>query len=602
MSHSAPLRDVAAGLPLVPGCYLFRDGKGRLLYVGKAKILRRRVLSYFRPLESQSAKTRALLRDARRLEVILTGSEVEALILENSLVKRHRPRFNVLLRDDKNFPYLKLTVGEPFPRVVLVRRPCQDGNLYFGPYTPASVARRSLKMIARFFQVATCYESFDGSRSRPCLLYQMHQCLAPCVGYVQVAPYGEAVRHVRLFLEGRDKELAGELERRMAAASKAQEYEKAARYRDLLRAVAALNRRQAVAAVGLEDQDYFAMHREGNNASLAIFEMRAGLVQSRREFFFERAGGDDGAFMGEALSRYYSAAPLVPARVFVSAPPEDVGVLEEWLAGRRGQSVRIKTPRRGVHRQFMDTVLENAHLAWESRFAADHNLGVAVHEALQEILGLSETPSRIEALDISHVAGTETVASVVVWEGGRPRRSEYRRLNIRSARPGDDYAAMGEAVARRYGRLVREKRRLPDLVLIDGGAGQLAAAQAALAELGVGNLPVMALAKRREEVYLPGLKEPVQLPTHAPVRHLVTRIRDEAHRFAVAGHRRRRRRRTLVTELTQVRGIGPRRSRDLLKAFGSVEGVRGASQDSLMAVIGPVAAAAVRAHFGQERS
>lgn len=306
--------------------------------------------------------------------------------------------------------------------------------------------------------------------------------------------------------------------------------------------------------------------------------------------------------MEQALSRYYSVAPLVPGRVFVSTPPEGAGVLEEWLAGRRGQRVRIKCPRRGVHRQFMDTVLENARLAWESRFAADHNLGVAVHEALRETLGLAETPSRIEALDISHLAGRETVASVVVWEGGRPRRSEYRRLNIRSARPGDDYAAMEEAVARRYGRLVREKRRLPDLVLVDGGAGQLAAAQAALAKLGVGNLPVIALAKQREEIYLPGVKEPVELPTHAPVRHLVTRIRDEAHRFALAAHRRRRRRRTLTTELMQVRGIGRRRSRDLLQTFGSVEGVRRASQGRLMAVVGPVVAAAVRAHFSQERS
>ena len=455
-------------------------------------------------------------------------------------------------------------------------------------------------MIARFFQVATCYEKFDGSRRRPCLLYQMQQCLAPCVGYVEAGPYGQAVRHVRLFLEGRNKDLADELERRMQAASAEKEYELAARFRDLKQAVAALSSRQAVASVGLEDQDYFGMHRQGEKACLEIFEMRAGLVQSRREFFFEAAQGDDDTFMGEALARYYGAAAVIPARVFVSCAPADQPLLEQWLGGQRGERVHIRTPLRGVHRQLMQTVVENARLAWEGRFAADHNMGVAVHEALQEILGLEETPSRIEAFDISHVGGQDTVASVVVWEGGRPRRNEHRRLHIRSASPGDDYAAMTEAVGRRYARQVRENRRLPDLVLIDGGKGQLAAACSALAELAITNLPVMALAKRREEVYLPGVEEAVELPVGSPVRHLVTRIRDDAHRHAVGGHRRRRSRRTVTTQLTLVKGIGPQRSRALLKAFGSVRGVRGASLDRLTAVVGTAPARAVRLHFDGE--
>jgi excinuclease ABC subunit C len=598
---SAPdLKEIAGQLPLEPGCYLFKGSRGRIIYVGKAKALRRRVMSYFSAAEASSAKVQGILRDALSLEVILTGTEVDALILENNLVKRHRPRYNVLLRDDKNFPYLRLTIQDEFPRVVLVRRPQLDGNLYFGPYIPASIARRSLKMIARFFQVATCYEKFDGSRQRPCLLYQMQQCLAPCVGYVEKDDYAEAVRHVRLFLEGRNKDLADVLEQRMQAASRQKEYELAARFRDLKQAVAALSRRQSVAAVGLDDQDYFGMHRHGSQACLEIFEMRAGLVQARREFFFEEAHGEEDTFLSEAISRYYGAAALIPARLFISTEPADVPLLERWLAGKRGERVEIRTPQRGVHRQLMLTVLENARLAWEGRFAADHNMGVAVHEALQELLGMKDTPSRIEAFDISHVGGQDTVASVVVWEGGRPRRNEHRRLHIRTAGPGDDYAAMAEAVRRRYTRQVRENRRLPDLVLIDGGKGQLAAAQAALADIAISNLPVMALAKRHEEVYLPGVEDPVELPAGSPVRHLVTRIRDDAHRHAVGGHRRRRSRRTVATQLTQVKGIGPRRSRALLKAFGSVKGVRSASLERLQSVVGPASAHAVRLHFDGE--
>ncbi len=593
------LRERAAALPERPGCYLFKSARGRILYVGKAKALRRRVLSYFRPAAGHPPRVQAMLAEARDLEVILTGSEVEALILENSLVKKNRPRYNVLLRDDKNFPYLKLTIQDPFPRVVLVRRPRMDGQLYYGPFTPASVARRSLKMVARFFQVATCYEKFDGSRRRPCLLYQMHQCLAPCVGYVEQSAYGEAVQDVRLVLEGRDKELAGSLEGKMRAASAAQEYERAAHYRDLLRAVRALSRRQAVASVGLEDQDYFGMHRQGGRAALQVFQMRGGLVQSRREFFFEDVEGEDGAFLAEALARYYAGTPAVPRRVFLPARPADLSLLEEWLRGQRGEAVRITVPRRGVHRSFMETVQENARLAWEGRFAADHNLGVAVHEALREILGMDEAPSRIEGFDVSHVQGTDTVASVVVWEGGRPRRQDYRRMRIRRPTGGDDFAAMGEAVSRRYARLVKEGKRLPDLILIDGGKGQLGAALRALEELGVATVPVLALAKRQEEILLPGVPEPVRLPADSPVRHLVTRIRDEAHRHAVTYHRRRRQERTLSTELTRVPGIGPRRARALLRAFGSVQGVREAGQEDLAGVVGPAAARAVRRHLGE---
>ncbi|MFQ5719154.1 MAG: excinuclease ABC subunit UvrC [Acidobacteriota bacterium] len=597
-SASPALADVAASAPERPGCYLFRAGSGRILYVGKARILRRRLLSYFQKNRSRSPRTEAMLDEAARIEVILCASEVEALILENSLIKKNRPRYNILLRDDKNFPYLKLTVRDPFPRVVLVRRPRMDGQLYYGPYTPASVARRSLKMVARFFQVATCTERFDGSRLRPCLLHQLDQCLAPCVDSVNAEAYRAAVADVRLFLEGRNKDLRVSLKARMEAASATLAYERAAHYRDLMSAVAALGQKQSVASVGLEDQDYFGLHRDGGRAALQVFEMRGGLIQSRREFFLDDVDGEDGELLAGAIGRYYSGAPLVPERIFTSSPPAGTAVLSAWLRGVRGGAVSIHVPQRGTHRQMMQTVLDNARLAWDGRFAADHTFGVEVLEALRVVLGLDEVPVRIEGFDVSHVQGTDTVASVVVFEGGRPKRSDYRRLRLEDAGGGDDYAAMREAVTRRYRRRVAEGSRLPDLILVDGGRGQLAAACRALSSQGVETLPILALAKQREEVFLPGRDDPLRLPETSPARHLLTRVRDEAHRFAVAYHRTRRRRRTLATDLTRVAGIGPRRARRLLREFGSVAGVKAAGEEELSRVLGPVLAGRLRRELG----
>ncbi|MFQ5669802.1 MAG: excinuclease ABC subunit UvrC [Acidobacteriota bacterium] len=589
------LKKKAASLPERPGCYLFRSPAGRILYVGKAKNLRRRVLSYFRPPAGQPPRVQAMVAEAAGLEVILTGTEVEALILENNLVKKNRPRFNVMLRDDKSFPYLKLTIKDRYPRVVLVRRPRLDGNLYYGPFTPASVARRTLKMVARFFQVATCYERFDGSRPRPCILHQMHRCLAPCMEWVDGPRYGQAVQDVRLFLEGRDLDLVRSLKKRMGEAAAEQDYERAAGYRDLLSSVQALTGSQAMASVGMEDQDYFGMHQEGGRAAVQVFEMRGGLMQSRREFFFEAVDDHAGRFLGEVVARYYAGSPLVPGRIFCASRPAEAALLEQWLGERRGRRVRIVAPRRGVHHRFLRTVEENARLAWSGRFAADHTLGVAVHASLRDLLGLKEAPACIEGFDISHVQGTDTVASVVVWEGGRPRRASYRRMRIRGAVPGDDYAAMAEAVGRRYRRLVETGKRLPDLVLIDGGRGQLSAAQAALEKLGIGTLPVIALAKKDEALYLPARAVPLILAPDDPIRHLVTAIRDEAHRFAVAYHRQRRRARTVATALTAVPGIGPRRARSLLRRFGSVAAVGEASLEDLAAVVGRGAARSLHA-------
>ncbi len=580
-------------LPDRPGVYQYRNAAGEVIYVGKAKSLRSRVRSYFQPSAQHPPRTALLVEAIADLEIIVVDTEIEALILEANLIKRERPRFNVILRDDKNFPYLKLSLADPFPRVSLVRRARLDGNLYFGPFIPASVARRSLKMIPKFFRVATCNEVFDGKR-RPCLYYHLDQCLAPCAGKTNPEEYGRAVDHARLFLEGRDRELAASLAARMREARDAERYEEAARYRDTLRTVESLAVRQHLASVGLEEQDYFADHREGQQAALQLFQMRAGKVQARREFTFEELDVDPPSFYAAALAQYY-ADQAPPPEVYVPVAPADPALLGRWLSERRGAKVTLKVPERGVKRRFLELVRKNAELAFESRFRLAHTHGVEALEALAEALGLDEPPARIECFDISNIQGSDSVASMVVWDGGRPRKADYRTFHIRTVTGPDDFASMAEAVTRRYRRLLAESRPLPDLVLIDGGPGQLGAAVRALAAEGLPMLPVISLAKREEEIFLQGSGEPLRLERTHPALQLLQRIRDEAHRFAVTAHRKKRARRTLTTALTEVPGVGPKTARKLLRAFGSVEGVKRAPKEAIAAVAGAKVADALAA-------
>ncbi|HXI02044.1 MAG TPA: excinuclease ABC subunit UvrC, partial [Candidatus Saccharimonadales bacterium] len=577
------LREKIRGLPAQPGCYIFRNGAGEALYVGKALSLRDRVRSYAQDPSRLGVKIARMVSEAEDVEVILTGSEVEALILENNLVKKNLPRYNTMLRDDKNFPYLKMTVQDPFPRLALVRRARQDGSLYFGPYLPASNARRSTRMVARFFGVATCHERLDGSRPRPCLYYQLDQCQGPCAGLADPDEYRQAVRDAEMFLQGRNAPLVESLESRMKEASAAEAFERAAHYRDLVRTIRASMQRQHMASVGLEDQDFFDFHREGGQAAAQLFVMRQGLVQARREFSFEDLDESDPAFMAGILERYYGGDADVPAEVYAGREPEGRAVIEEWLSRRRGSRVRIKVPRRGVKRKFMEMVRRNARLAFEARFRAAHTHGAMVLEELQEILGLPEVPYRIEAFDISHIQGSETVASMVVWEGGRAKRSDYRRFRVKAVEGVDDYASMREVVGRRYVRIVREGRNLPDLILIDGGKGQLEAARRALDDAGIRPVPMAALAKKEELIFLPGRADPVRLERSSPVLHLVQRVRDEAHRFAVTYHRSLRARRTVASTLTAIPGVGEKTARKLLRVFGSVGGVRTAESGALEA-------------------
>ena len=585
------LREKLAALPDRPGVYLYRNAARELLYVGKAKSLRSRVRSYFQPGAAHPPRTARLVEEVADLETIVVDTEMEALILEANLIKRERPPFNVILRDDKNFPYLKLSLADVYPRVSLVRRAKLDKNAYFGPFIPASVARRSMKMIPRFFQVATCNEVFDGTR-RPCLYYHLDQCLAPCAGKTNPEEYGRAVGNAKLFLEGRHKELTASLTTSMEEASEGQMYERAARYRDTLRTIEQLAVRQNIASVGLEDQDYLAHHVEGRQASLQIFEMRAGKVQARREFTFEDLDFDPGAFYAQVLLQLYADAPP-PPEVYLPALPADTTLLDRWLSERAGRKVAVRVPERGTKRRFLSLVARNAALAFEARFRARHSHGVEAAEALAEAIGLEDAPRRIECFDISNIHGTDSVASMVVWEDGRLKSSDYRSFNIKSVAGPDDFASIAEAVTRRYRRLIAEGRRLPDLILIDGGPGQLGAAVRALAAEGIATLPVISLAKREEEIFLEGKGEPVRLDRASPALHLVQRIRDEAHRFGVKRHRARRTRRTITTALLEIPGVGPTTARKLLRTFGSVEAIRRAPPESVAGVAGAKVARAV---------
>jgi excinuclease ABC subunit C len=599
MSETIPARLKLDDLPEGPGVYLFRDRGGRVIYVGKARALKSRVRSYFQESRGGEApRTDALLAEIHDLEYIVTGTEVEALILESNLVKKERPRFNIRLRDDKNFPYLKMTTTERFPRVVLVRRARLDGNAYFGPYLPASAARKTIHMVARHFRVATCYEHLDGTRPRPCLLYQLNQCLGPCAGLVSDADYAQAAHDARLFLEGRNKDLLKRLKEKMALASQDEHFELAAHYRDLIRGIEKSSERQAVASVGLEEQDYVAFAREGDVASVQVFQMREGQVQARREFSFEGIREDDAGFLAAALARYYEQAADVPALICVPLEPASRDVLETWLSQKKEARVAIAVPKRGDRRAFLETAQKNARISFEAMFRAPHTHGVEILEGLQDALGLDEPPHRIECFDISHIQGSDQVASLVVWEAGRPKRSDYRRFRVKTVEGSDDFAAMAEVVGRRYARLLKEGRDLPDLVLIDGGKGQLSSAARVLEGLGLGHLQVAAIAKREEEIFLDGRAGAIRIAHDSPVLHLVQRIRDEAHRFAVTYHRKVRARRVIETELTAIAGVGPRRARLLLRRFGSVQGVREAEPRALEEAVGRGLAERIRTHLG----
>jgi excinuclease ABC subunit C len=607
------LEEKLKNLPTSPGVYLHKDEGGKIIYVGKAKNLRNRVRSYFQSGRGHDLKTRELVKRIRDLEFIVTDTEVEALVLESNLIKQHKPRYNVLLKDDKQYPHLKLTISEAFPRVMITRRIQRDGSLYFGPFLPASLARRTIDLINRTFQLRTCDIEIDGKLPRPCLEYHIKRCLGPCVkDLCKPDEYAEAVRDVRMFLEGRNKELADEYGRRMERASDEMRFEMAAKYRDLRKTVLAVSEQQKMAVTQDLDVDIFGFYREGSRLALQLFTMREGKIVGRREFFWEDLAEDDSfdpsAFLSDVLTQYYST-DYVPREVHVPVDFEDRELLEKALRERKGRRVRILDPQRGQKREMIELVEKNAQIAFEQRFRVLKPDMERVLEELQEVLELPRFPARIESFDVSNISGAENVAAMVVCENGKMNRQEYRKFKIKSVEGANDPASMREAVFRRYRRQLEEANPLPDLVMIDGGKAQLGAAASAMRELDLEAIPMMGVVKpprRHNEVSHLLLKgrenEPVYLDSHSPVLRLIQMIRDETHRSAVTYHRKRRELRDFTSELTAIPGVGERRKNSLLRNLGSISKVAEASVEQLSPFVGRKTAEDIVEHFRRQRA
>lgn len=599
------LKDQIARLPLQPGVYLYYDAGGETIYVGRARVLRDRVRSYLGAYGT-SPKTDALLDGVARLEVIVTDSLVEALVFENNLIKQRSPRFNILLRDDKNYPYLQLTTNEPFPRVLVARQVARDGAYYAGPFLPAKFARKTMVLTHRLFGIRSCNEVITGKRGRACLEYDIKRCLAPCVEELCGGEeYAQAVERTRLFLGGRNDELLTDLRSQMQAASEAQRYEQAAHHRDTIRTVETLrDRQQKMATARLGERDAFGFKLGPLGAVIQVFQMRRGRVVERIELVTDDLNGiqvGEADLLRAGLQQFYESRQP-PVEVHVPVELEDRADIESWLSTRAQRKVRVRVPKRGDNRGLVDLASRNASLAYVARHSDDALSQVQALEELRAVLGMSATPHRIECFDISTIQGSETVGSLVVCEDGRMQRREYRKFRIRGHPGGhktgpNDFAAMTEVVLRRYRRVLEQGGPFPDLVVVDGGVGQLSAAYEALEELGLSNLLTIGIAKQEELIVTRTQREPIALSRNSPALLLVQRVRDEAHRVAVTFHRRARTMRDLRSELDDIPGIGTRRRRALLEQFGSVAKVGRATREELSPVVGPKAADAVITYF-----
>ena len=587
-------------LPVRPGVYLFKDAEGRILYVGKARVLRDRVRSYFQASRTWDPHKGAMVSEIADLDLVVTDTEMEALALENNLIKRHKPRYNVLLRDDKNHPYLKLTLAEEYPRLHIVRRPAEDKNAYGGPYIPASLGRKTASLVHKVFGVRSCKEALDGHRPRPCLQHQIRRCVAPCVAEIcSIDRYRQACDDARLFLEGRTDEVVGRLRQQMDAAAASERFEEAASLRDQIRTLERLETPQKITTTDIEERDLVAAHVEGERAALQVFSVRDGKVVAREGYLLDRLAEPE-TVVSSALQQYYAQGRYIPREILVPEEVQGRELLEAWLSTRRGSSVRIRVPQRGEKVRLLELVVSNARLAFDLEWKHPRRQSQEILRALQDILELEVEPSRIECFDISNIQGSDIVASMVAFVDGAPKKSDYRKFRIKDVVGApDDFASMREVVGRRYRRLLEEGKDLPDLVLIDGGKGQLGAAVDALEALGLGEQPVASLAKREELIFVRGREGPIALPRASPILQLVQRVRDEAHRFAVGFHRQARKARTLHSELDDIKGVGPTKRRKLLSRFGSLRGVRGASEAELASAVGKATAARIRGHFSR---
>jgi len=619
------LKEQIVRLPEQPGVYVWSNAAGEVLYVGKARSLRDRVRSYL-GAHGLSPRHDALLDEIGRLEVIVTDSVMEALALENNLIKQRMPKYNILLRDDKNYPYLQLTTSESFPRVLVARSVEKTGDFYAGPFLPAKIARRTMTLTHRLFGIRSCNEVITGKRGRPCLEYDIKRCIAPCVAEIcSEEQYGVAVTNTRLLLEGRTDELIDTLRDRMVGASVDQRFEEAAQLRDAMRTVQILrDRQQKLATAQLGDRDVFGLKVGPSGGTIHVFGMRGGRVVERVELSTDPgalAGGDVDVLQA-ALAQFYELR-VPPSEINLPLTIEDTEAMEEWLSARAGRRVRILVPQRGDKRALVDLATRNAELAYRTRFNEITAAHFEALETLRSVLALATMPRRIDCFDISTIQGSETVASMVVCEDGRMKKSEYKKFRIRgmslptpqlqipdSQRPTpkgataervipDDFAAMREVVYRRYRKVLEDGGPFPDLILIDGGRGQLSAAYEALEEIGLGNLVAVGIAKKEEVLFTRERPEPIVLAEHDPALLLIQRIRDEAHRFAVTFHRKARSMRDLRSELDEVPGIGPRRRQALLRVFGSLAGVRRATREELESVVGAKTANAVLDYFAR---
>jgi excinuclease ABC subunit C len=648
------LYDKIRVLPTQPGVYLYKNAEGEVIYVGKAKNLRSRVRSYLLEASQANAKTGSLMREAVDIDYILVANEHEALALENNLIKQRKPRFNILLRDDKTYPYVKLTLNERFPKVFVTRRLRKDGGAYYGPYFPGNLAYRVAELIHRSFLLPSCKVDLTRFHPRACLEFYIHRCLGPCVeGNTTPDAYQQAVRDAQLFLEGRQAELERALTARMTAAAAAEQYEAAARLRDQLTTVHQLQEKQRIAtAEQNDDADVFGYHFEAGSLAVNLFHMRGGKIVDRREFFWEDLpelledrdqgsgirdqektpgvpgpgsprtdfcprGGDldsetwestnadsgfhPGQVFSALLKQLYIDQPYVPRTILVPVDFSDRETLTTLLSEQVGRRVELAVPQRGEKRSLVDLAAQNAKQSYTQRFRVLEPSRKALQEALADALMLPELPRRIECFDISHIQGAETVASLVVWEDGKMNKSAYRKFKVMTVVGVDDFASMREVVFRRYRRLKEEKKPMPSLVLIDGGLGQLHAAADALEELGFTTQPLVSIAKREEVIYLYGNEdEPVVLDRRSPVLHLVQLIRDESHRFAVGYHRQRRAMRDRDSELLNIPGVGQLTRQRLLAHFGSLRDVQQATAESLAAVVPRKTAQTIWRHFHEE--
>ena len=644
-------------IPTQPGCYLYKNVDGEVIYVGKAKNLRARVRSYFLLASQANAKTGSLMREAVDVEYITVANEMEALALENNLIKQRKPRFNILLRDDKTYPYIKLTMNDRYPKVFVTRRLRKDGAAYFGPYFPANLAYRLVDLIHRSFLIPSCKVDLSRYHPRACLQYYIKRCLGPCVeGLTTPETYKQTIRDVQLFLEGKPNELEQSLTRRMEEAASSEQFEMAARLRDQIVTVHQMQDKQRIATADNEDADVFGYHSENDMLAVNLFHMRGGKIVDRRDFFWEdlpeflaetlneqaaaeieaieaevvprlepnpaefapeisdghdvqevvqgssvaELGGVFSApeFFAALLKQLYLDQSYVPRSILVPVEFPDRAVLAELLTERTGKRIEILAPQRGEKRSLVDLVCQNARQSYDQRFRVLQPGMKAIQEALQEALTLEELPRRIECFDISHIQGAETVASMVVWEDGAMKKSDYRKFQVKTVTGVDDFASMREVIHRRYKRLLEDKKPFPSLILIDGGLGQLHAAYVALEEIGVTLQPLASIAKREEIIYVYGQEnEPVVLDRRSPVLHLMQKIRDESHRFAVTYHRKRRQMRDRDSELLSIPGVGPRTRQRLIEHFGSIRGIKQASPDALTAVVNAATAKKIRSYF-----